>query len=116
MRLFLTSSPCSPYPQEDGRILYGYNKENGFLERFCQGWEPGCQCVMISSDPGDFGHNDKMRGEFEGFFQISGIPVSRLVMVDDRGGSFPASFGELCGDPGGRPCAYPEQVFQKDQA
>lgn len=84
MRLFLTSSPCSPYPQEDGRILYGYSKENGFLERFCQGWEPGCQCVMISSDPGDFGHNDKMRGEFEGFFQISGIPVSRLVMVDDR--------------------------------
>ncbi len=84
MRLFLTSSPCSPYPQEDGRVLYGYSKENGFLDRLRQEWEPGGRCVMISSDPVDFGHNDKMREEFEGFFQISGIPVSRLVMVDER--------------------------------
>ncbi len=84
MRLFLTSSPCSPYPQADGRILYGYTRENGFLERLREGWEPGCSCVMISSDPADFAGNDRMRGEFQGFFEISGIPVKRLVMCDER--------------------------------
>jgi len=84
MRLFLTSSPCSPYPQEDGRTLYGYSGENGFLRRFKEGWEPGCTCLMISSDPADFARNDKMQGEFKGFFDISGIPVSRLVMCDGR--------------------------------
>ena len=84
MRLFLTSSPCSPYPQKDGQVLYGYSEENGFLRRFKEGWEPGCSCLMISSDPADFAHNDKMQGEFKGFFDISGIPVSRLVMCDER--------------------------------
>ena len=84
MKVFLTSSPCSPYPQEDGRVLYGYSKENGFLERLAEGWEPGCKCVMISSDPKDFAHNDKMQGEFEGFFKLSGIPVSKLVICDER--------------------------------
>lgn len=84
MRLFLTSSPCSPYPGEDGETLYGYSEENGFLRRFREGWEPGCSCLMISSDPGDVGHNDKMQGEFKGFFDISGIPVSSLVMCDER--------------------------------
>lgn len=84
MRLFLTSSPCSPYAGKDGRTLYGYSEENGFLKRFKEGWEKGCSCLMISSDPKDFTHNDKMRGEFEGFFEISGIPVSRLVMCDER--------------------------------
>lgn len=84
MRLFLTSSPCGPYAQKDGGILYGYSEENGFLERLKEGWKPGCQCLMISSDPMDFAHNDKMQGEFQGFFQISGIPVSRLIMCDKR--------------------------------
>ncbi len=84
MRLFLTSSPCSPYPGRDGQTLYGYSKENGFLRRFRERWEPGCSCLMISSDPRAFGHNDKMRREFEGFFEVSGIPVSRLVMCDER--------------------------------
>lgn len=84
MRLFLTSSPCSPYLSRDGETLYGYSRENEFLRRFSQDWNPGCGCLMISSDPGDFCHNDKMRGEFEGFFEISGIPVSHLVMCDER--------------------------------
>lgn len=84
MRVLLTSSPCSPYPQADGRVLYGYNPANGFLKCLREGWEPGCRCVMISSDPKDFVHNDRMRGEFEGFFRISGIPVSGLVICDER--------------------------------
>ncbi len=84
MRLFLTSSPCSPYPQADGRILYGYSRENGFLENFTRGWKPGDRCLMIASDPCAFAHNDKMREEFEGFFEISGIPVSRLTICDRR--------------------------------
>lgn len=84
MRLLLTSSPCSPYPGKGGEVAYGYSRQNGFLESLRQGWEPGCKCLMISSDPGDFDHNDKMRGEFEGFFDISGIPVSSLVICDGR--------------------------------
>lgn len=84
MRLLLTSSPCSPYPGEDGSVRYGYNPENGFLEHLRDGWEPGCRCLMISSDPKDYIHNDRMRGEFEGFFDISGIPVSGLVICDER--------------------------------
>ena len=66
MRLLLTSSPCSPYPQTDGRTLYGYTRKNGFLEKLAQGWKPGYRCLMMASDPDDFAHNDKMRGEFEG--------------------------------------------------
>lgn len=84
MRLFLTSSPCAPYPQADGRVFYGYSEENGFLGRFRKGWESGCGCLMIASDPADFAGNDRMQGEFFGFFKISEIPVSRLVMCDDR--------------------------------
>ncbi len=84
MKLFLTSSPCSPYPQKDGSILYGYSRENGFLEEFSKGWEPGCQCLMISSDPEAFSRNDKMKEEFRGFFEISGIPVAGLVLLDRR--------------------------------
>lgn len=66
MRLLLTSSPCSPYPQTDGWTLYGYTRKNGFLEKLAQGWKPGYRCLMMASDPDDFAHNDKMRGEFEG--------------------------------------------------
>lgn len=84
MRLFLTSSPCSPYPQEDGQVLYGYSRENGFLDRLREGWEPGCRCAMISSDPADFTHNDRMQTDFEGFFAISGIPVESLTICDHR--------------------------------
>lgn len=84
MKLFLTSSPCSPYPQEDGQVLYGYSRDNGFLEKLTEGWKPGYRCLMIASDPEAFVHNDKMRGEFEGFFQISGIPVSGLTVCDRR--------------------------------
>lgn len=84
MKLFLTSSPCSPYPQRDGSILYGYSRENGFLEEFSKGWEPGCRCLMIASDPEAFAHNDKMREEFRGFFEISGIPVASLILLDRR--------------------------------
>lgn len=84
MRLFLTSSPCSPYPREDGRTVYGYSRENGFLERLREGWEPGCSCLMISSDPADFAGNDRMQGEFQGFFAVSGIPVKELIMCDKR--------------------------------
>jgi peptidase E len=84
MRLFLTSSPCSPYPQKDGRTLYGYSEENGFLKRLKEGWEPGWRCLMIGSDPEDAAGNDRMAKEFEGFFSISGIPVLSLVMCDKR--------------------------------
>ena len=84
MKLFLTSSPCSPYSQKDGGVRWGYSRENGFLDSLAEGWEPGCSCLMISSDPEDFGHNDKMREEFFGFFQVSGIPVSALAICDRR--------------------------------
>ncbi|MCI9500931.1 MAG: type 1 glutamine amidotransferase-like domain-containing protein [Hungatella sp.] len=84
MKLFLTSSPCCPYPQKDGGIRYGYSRENGFLEELARGWEPDCQCLMICSDPDDFSRNDKMKEEFRGFFEISGIPVSGLTMCDRR--------------------------------
>ena len=84
MKLFLTSSPCSPYKQKDGSVIWGYSRDNGFLDSLAEGWEPGCSCLMISSDPGDFAHNDKMREEFLGFFRISGIPVSDLIICDHR--------------------------------
>ncbi len=84
MRLFLTSSPCSPYPQKDGQTRYGYSEENGFLKRFKEGWEPGCSCLMVSADPNDFSHNDKMQQEFKEFFDFSQIPVSRLILCDER--------------------------------
>lgn len=84
MRIFLTSSPCSPYIQEDGTVLYGYSEENGFLKRLAEGWNPRNRCLMISSDPCDFQRNDRMKKEFQEFFRLGGIPVADFVMCDER--------------------------------
>lgn len=84
MRLFLTSSPCSPCMEEGIDIPCQLNEENNFVKRMEEGWKPESRGLIISASPDEYELNDEMRSTFEQAFNYHGLTLSQMLLCDYR--------------------------------
>lgn len=84
MRVFLTSSPFSPWKDEEARIPGGLSEANQFIENLSQGWREDSRILIISADPENFEMNDDMEASFGPEFEAVGLSVSEVAVCDYR--------------------------------
>ena len=85
MKLFLTSSPCSPAPEGSG-LAFQYNPAWGFVDALTEALDsaPRHGGVMVAAWPEDFPRNDRMAEEFSAALRWHRMAVDSLVMIDSR--------------------------------
>ena len=85
MITYLTSHIGGYYYNEDGaRVPAPLNAENGLLDSLQRRWRDGSKVLIISSDPEDIEKNDGVRDIYAASFPMSGLPVGRVDICDNR--------------------------------
>ena len=86
MKLFLTSSPIGIYRSEEPQSYKGFNPANGMVEELHRFWKNGSRCILISAFPDEYELNDRMRKDYEGIVQDTGLSLSCMDICDLRNG------------------------------
>ena len=86
MKLFLTSSPIGIYRSEEPLSYKGFNPANGMVEELHRFWKNGSRCILISAFPDEYELNDRMRKDYEGIVQDTGLSLSCMDICDLRNG------------------------------
>lgn len=84
LHIFLTSSPTGPL--DGSRQVAGIDKWNGFAYRLHSVWPDNARCLMIASDPADFGMMDEMTGFFWHTWLEEGFSMACMDKLDNRFG------------------------------
>ena len=85
MKLFLTSSPCSPAPEGSG-LAFQYNPAWGFVDALTEALDgvPRHGGLMVAAWPEDHARNDRMAEEFLAALRWHRMAVDSLRMIDSR--------------------------------
>ncbi len=86
MKLFLTSSPIGIYRSEEPLDYVGFNPKNGMVDELKKYWPEDARCMLISAFPDDYEINDRMREDFEGILEDTGLSCSCMDICDSRNG------------------------------
>lgn len=84
MVLFQTSSPGG-YIRENGRLkACGLNPANEFVTNLKTYWKDSGRMLFIAAYPDDFEKNDEFAGILAEAFTLSGMPISKKDVLDNR--------------------------------
>ena len=86
MILFLTSSPIGTYRSDESLDYSGFNPANGMTEALKRFWKDGARCLLISAFPDEYSVNDRMRQDYEGIVEDTGLSLSCMDICDSRNG------------------------------
>ncbi|MGN1147216.1 MAG: Type 1 glutamine amidotransferase-like domain-containing protein, partial [Lachnospiraceae bacterium] len=84
MQLFLTSSPGGNYIEDGRRFPCPLDNSNCFVDNLRMALPKRFRCLMISSDPEDAKRNDSILQIMQEAFQMSGLPMEKSSICDDR--------------------------------
>lgn len=84
MVVYLTSSPGGLKIEDGQRIPTALNNDNGFVSSLKNHWKESVRMLLVSSDPGASERNDSMKAHFAYSFPVSGLPVEKIDICDDR--------------------------------
>lgn len=86
MKLFLTSSPTGTYRSDKAPDYSGFNPANRMVEELSRSWTDRARCLLVSAFPDETAVNDRMRQDFEGILQDTGLSFSCMDLCDSRNG------------------------------